>query len=44
MMPAAKEGLPAGDFRDWPEIETWATEIARALGTLTPGRAAAPAG
>jgi menaquinone-dependent protoporphyrinogen oxidase len=44
MMPAAKEGLPAGDFRDWPEIETWATEIARALGTMTRGRAAAPAG
>ena len=32
MMPAAKEGLPAGDFRDWPEIEAWAAGIARELG------------
>ncbi len=42
MMPAAKEGLPFGDFRDWPEIEAWASEIARALATPTAG-AATPA-
>jgi hypothetical protein len=22
-MPAAREGLPEGDFRDWPEVEVW---------------------
>ncbi|MGO9178459.1 MAG: hypothetical protein ACLQHS_04155 [Candidatus Limnocylindrales bacterium] len=27
-MPAAREGLPEGDFRDWPEIEAWAAGIA----------------
>lgn len=31
LMPAAKEAIPEGDFRDWPEIESWADEIARAL-------------
>ena len=31
LMPAAKEALPEGDFRDWPEIEAWATEIAGEL-------------
>jgi len=31
LMPAAKEGLPEGDFRDWPEIEAWAYGIAREL-------------
>lgn len=31
LMPAAKEGLPDGDFRDWPEIEAWANGIAREL-------------
>ena len=30
-MPAAREGLPEGDFRDWPEIEAWAAQIARDL-------------
>jgi menaquinone-dependent protoporphyrinogen oxidase len=30
-MPAAKEGLPEGDFRDWGEIEAWAAGIAREL-------------
>jgi menaquinone-dependent protoporphyrinogen oxidase len=39
MMPAAKEGLPAGDFRDWPEIEAWASGIARALATPAAGSA-----
>ena len=27
----AKRFLPEGDWRDWPEIEAWATGIARAL-------------
>jgi menaquinone-dependent protoporphyrinogen oxidase len=31
LMPAAKEGLPQGDFRDWAEIEGWATGIANDL-------------
>ena len=31
IMPANIEGLPEGDFRDWPEIEGWAAEIAGQL-------------
>jgi menaquinone-dependent protoporphyrinogen oxidase len=31
LMPAARDALPDGDFRDWPEIEAWAREIAREL-------------
>jgi menaquinone-dependent protoporphyrinogen oxidase len=31
MMPAAKNVLPAGDFRDWDAIEAWAHEIAASL-------------
>jgi len=27
-LPAARAGLPAGDFRDWGEIDAWAGEIA----------------
>lgn len=30
-MPAARDALPAGDFRDWPEIEAWAASIGDAL-------------
>lgn len=30
-MPAVREALPAGDFRDWPQIEAWADGIAREL-------------
>ena len=29
--PGAAEKIPAGDFRDWPQIEAWAREIARSL-------------
>jgi menaquinone-dependent protoporphyrinogen oxidase len=36
-MPAAREALPTGDFRDWPEIEAWAAEIARDLHAVTAG-------
>jgi menaquinone-dependent protoporphyrinogen oxidase len=31
MMPAAKNILPPGDFREWDVIEAWAREIAREL-------------
>jgi menaquinone-dependent protoporphyrinogen oxidase len=31
LMPAARDALPEGDFRDWPDIEAWAAGIARAL-------------
>lgn len=31
MMPAANDALPAGDFRDWERIDTWATQIAEQL-------------
>jgi menaquinone-dependent protoporphyrinogen oxidase len=31
LMPAAREALPKGDFRDWPAIDAWADEIADAL-------------
>jgi menaquinone-dependent protoporphyrinogen oxidase len=31
LMPAAKDALPKGDFRDWPAIDAWADEIARDL-------------
>ncbi len=34
MMPAARDAIPAGDFRDWPEIEAWARSIADALSPL----------
>jgi menaquinone-dependent protoporphyrinogen oxidase len=35
MMPAM-EGVPEGDFRDWPEIEGWASGIADELGQVAP--------
>ena len=40
IMPAAREALPEGDFRDWPEIEGWATSIAADLKPvlLTPSK------
>jgi menaquinone-dependent protoporphyrinogen oxidase len=31
VMPAGKDALPAGDFRDWPAIDAWADEIAESL-------------
>lgn len=31
LVPAVKSALPAGDFRDWAEIESWAKGIARDL-------------
>jgi menaquinone-dependent protoporphyrinogen oxidase len=31
VMPAVRNALPAGDFRDWPAIEAWAESIARDL-------------
>lgn len=30
-VPAGRDALPAGDFRDWPEIDAWADQIATAL-------------
>jgi len=30
-MTSVREAMPAGDFRDWPAIEAWATGIAEAL-------------
>lgn len=32
-VPAIRDALPAGDFRDWPAIEAWAEGIARELRT-----------
>jgi menaquinone-dependent protoporphyrinogen oxidase len=31
VMPAGRDALPKGDFRDWTAIDAWADEIARAL-------------
>ena len=31
LLPAGRDALPAGDFRDWPAIDAWAAEIAAAL-------------
>lgn len=31
LLPASKEALPAGDFRDWPDIDAWADQIAAEL-------------
>lgn len=30
-VPAGRDALPSGDFRDWPQIEAWADQIAVAL-------------
>ena len=37
-MPAARDALPAGDFRDWQAIDAWAAQIAVELGTGEPRR------
>jgi menaquinone-dependent protoporphyrinogen oxidase len=31
LVPAGRNALPAGDFRDWPTIDAWADQIAAAL-------------
>jgi menaquinone-dependent protoporphyrinogen oxidase len=31
MLPVARDNMPYGDFRDWPEIEAWAASIAHDL-------------
>ena len=31
LMPAARNAMPSGDFRDWPAIDAWADQIAAAL-------------
>lgn len=36
LMPAARDALPEGDFRDWEEIEAWGAGIARDLASETP--------
>lgn len=37
-LPGGSERLPAGDFRDWPEIDAWADDIVRHLATAPRGR------
>ncbi len=37
MLPAAKNVLPEGDFREWDQIEVWAEQIATALGIIPVG-------
>ena len=34
-MPAVREAMPAGDFRDWPQIEAWAEGIALELESVS---------
>ncbi len=36
LVPAARDGLPQGDFRDWASIEAWADGIARELLAASP--------
>jgi menaquinone-dependent protoporphyrinogen oxidase len=31
LLPAARNAMPTGDFRDWAEIEAWAASIADEL-------------
>lgn len=39
-LPAARAIMPAGDFRDWAEIEQWAKDIVEELTTGTAGKTA----
>ena len=34
LIPEARNGMPAGDFRDWPAIDAWADEIAARLAEI----------
>ncbi len=34
LMPAARNAMPVGDFRDWPAIDAWADDIAADLGVV----------
>lgn len=36
-MPASRDALPVGDFRNWEEIDAWAEEIASALVPVAAG-------
>lgn len=38
MLPAARPLFPEGDFRDWPDIDAWAAEIAAELTAAPAGR------
>lgn len=38
LMPASKDILPVGDFREWTAIEAWAREIAEELVAKVPAR------
>jgi menaquinone-dependent protoporphyrinogen oxidase len=37
LLPAARDALPKGDFRDWAAIDAWADEIAGSLAPATAG-------
>jgi hypothetical protein len=37
VLPALRAGLPDADFRDWPNIEAWADEIAAELSPAVRG-------
>jgi hypothetical protein len=41
-MPAVREGLSEGDFRDWKEIEEWTSGIGQELRSLVPSMGSAP--
>jgi menaquinone-dependent protoporphyrinogen oxidase len=41
LMPAIRDAMPAGDFRDWQAIEAWAEEIVREL-AVTPAPTSIP--
>ena len=30
-LPATQDKLPAGDFRDWDDVDSWAREVAETL-------------